>query len=378
MGKRADGEGSIYQRRDGRWVGSLRVDDQFGRRRRKYVYASRQGDARKKLEQLKRDVAAGNPVNFDDRTVADWLKWWLHEVKGESVSPRTMESYEMVVRLRLIPYLGHLRLTELRVEHVEAMRNELRKTKLSSRSVNYTRAVLRGALNEAIRRGYLGRNPAALSAPVKERTFEVNPFNRAEVKRLFDGMRGHPLEALIIVAVSMGLRQGEALALRWDDVDLERGVLQVRHTLQRRDGAWHFDQPKTSKSRRSLEMPAFTVEALRAHRMRQLETRLLAGSAWEDWNLVFPSTCGTPLNNSNVTHRFKALLQQLSLRPQRFHDLRHCCATLLLAKHVPMRVVTEILGHSQITLTADLYSHVLSEVQRDAAQHMDELLRATA
>ncbi len=176
------------------------------------------------------------------------------------------------------------------------------------------------------------------------------------------------------VAIASGLRQGELLGLRWDDVDLTAGTLTVRRALQRVAGTLTLVEPKTEKPQRTFNLPASAVAVLRVHRTRQLEHRLLAGSRLQDWGLVFPSELGTPLDATNVTHRFRAMLKREGLPRQRFHDLRHYCASLMLAQHVPARVVVDVLGHSQISLTMNTYSHVMPAMHRAAADRLDALL----
>lgn len=171
-------------------------------------------------------------------------------------------------------------------------------------------------------------------------------------------------------------RQGEALGLRWDDVDLDAGTLTIRKSLQRVDGELQLVEPKTAKSRRTVALPDVAVSALRAHRVRQIEERLLAGSRWNDTGLVFTTTIGTGLDGRNVTRQFQKLLEDARLPRQRFHDLRHTCASLLLAQGVHPRVVMETLGHSQVRLTMDTYSHVIPQLQREAAGRIDAILSA--
>ncbi|MDP9472177.1 MAG: site-specific integrase [Chloroflexota bacterium] len=198
-----------------------------------------------------------------------------------------------------------------------------------------------------------------------------------QARAFLAAVRGDRLEALFTVALALGLRQGEALAMRWDDVDLDAGTIRIRHTVQKINGQWHFTEPKTARSRRSISMPAASIAALRAHQLRQPDERLAAGSRWQEWGLVFPSSVGTPLDGSNVTHWLQKILARAGLPRQRFHDLHHCCASLLLAQHVPMRVVMEIPGHSQIALTMDTYSHVMPVLRHEAAGLMDAILAAT-
>ena len=189
-------------------------------------------------------------------------------------------------------------------------------------------------------------------------------------------MRGDRLEALYQVVMALGLRQGEALGLQWDAVDLEAGALTVRRSLRRYEGTYHLDDVKTARSRRTLALPEPLVAALRTHRDRQRFERLQAGAAWQgdDWNLVFTRRDGRPLHGSYVTKRFQHHLARTGLPCRRFHDLRHGAATYLLAEGVPMRAVMDILGHSQMSTTADIYAHVLPEMRRDATEKVAAVL----
>jgi len=187
-------------------------------------------------------------------------------------------------------------------------------------------------------------------------------------------VNGDRLEALFTAALASGLRLGEALGLRWIDVNLDAGKLRVRQALQRIGGKLQFVEPKSEKSRRAVSLPAFATDALKRHRDRQKEERLLAGSRWVETGLVFTSSIGTPLDERNVRRVFKALLKSADLPEMRIHDLRHTTATLLLAQGVHPRVVMEMLGYSQISLTLDTYSHVLPGLQADAAKRMNEAI----
>jgi integrase len=204
--------------------------------------------------------------------------------------------------------------------------------------------------------------------------YEIQPFTPEEARRFLEGIKGHRLEALYSVALTMGLRQGEALGLRWQDVDLEMGYLRVDKQLQRQNGIFQLVEPKTPRSRRTIVMPPSITSAL--HRHRDLQMR--ESNADRDRNklgLVFTTEHGSPLDGTVVTHQFHRLLDQVGLPQRRFHDLRHSCATLLLAQRVPARVVMEVLGHSQIALTMNTYAHVIPELRTDAAQRMEELIQ---
>ena len=216
---------------------------------------------------------------------------------------------------------------------------------------------------------------ATLVDPPRVQRREIEPLDPSDARLLLAAVRDNRLEALYSVALSVGLRKGEALGLHWKDIDFETGTLSVRTSLQRIGGRLQLVEPKSSRSRRVIFLPDATVEALRRHRARQQQERLLEGPRWHDTGLVFTTKIGTPFDPRNVTRHFKKILTNAGLPQKRFHDLRHTCASLLLVQGVNPRVVMEVLGHSQISLTMDTYSHVIPEVQQDAAELMNALLK---
>jgi integrase len=248
---------------------------------------------------------------------------------------------------------------------------------LSPRSVAMERAVLRQALGRAERWGLVARNVAKLADPPRVPRRLVAPLNSEQARQFLEVIRGDRLEALYLIALGVGLRQGEILGLSWPDIDLDAGTLTVRQALQRVNGKLILVEPKSRTSNRTVALPSLVHDALRAHRIRQLQERLRVGSRWRDdpRDLVFLSTIGTPLDGITVTRRFQALLKAADLPRQRFHDLRHACATLLLSQGVAARVVMEQLGHSQIGLTLGTYSHVSLALGRVAAERMNDVLR---
>ena len=379
MARRGHNEGSIHQREsDGRWVACINVGYKNGKRIRKYLYGATRREVAEQLKVALRDQQLGLPVAVERQTVAQFLNRWLTDVVRPKVRPSTYQSYATYVRLYLKPALGHHQLTKLTPQQVQALLNDKLASGLSPRTVQYMSAVLRSALSQAMKWGLVARNVATLVDPPRSGRPEVHPLMPDQARAFLAAVRGDRLEALFTVAIALGLRQGEALALRWSDVDLDAGTIRIRHTVQKIDGTWHFTEPKTARSRRSISMPATSIAALRAHQQRQPDERLAAGARWQEWGLVFPSSVGTPLDGSNVTHRLQKILAGAGLPRQRFHDLRHCCASLLLAQHVPMRVVMEILGHSQIALTMDTYSHVMPVLRNEAAGLMDAILAGNA
>ena len=237
------------------------------------------------------------------------------------------------------------------------------------------RTILRIALNRALKLGLVARNVAALTVAPKLVRKRIHSLSPEEARRLLDSARGDHLEAVFTVALSLGLRMGEILGLRWQDVDLDGATLAVNQAIYRIAGKGLVTaEPKTDRSRRALFLPDGVIRALKAHRLRQLQKRLAAGPRWQDSGLIFTSGVGTPLEPRNLFRSFKALLRKAGLPDVRFHDLRHSAASLLLAQGVPMRAVMELLGHSNIGTTADIYSHVMPAMMRDVADKMDAIL----
>ncbi|MEZ5318423.1 MAG: site-specific integrase [Vicinamibacterales bacterium] len=371
---RGAGEGNIYRRDDGRWVGRLSDRHPDGRRRRVCVYGKTRSEVVEALRKRLEAQQQGMVVSSGRTALRQFLESWLEESVKPKVRVRTYASYEQVVRLHIRPRLGHIPLSRLAPQHVQAWMNELVAGGLSARTCLYARAVLRASLSTALRWGLVSRNVATLVDAPRAIRQEIAPLDPDQARSLLASLQGHRLQALFTVAVALGLRQGEALGLRWDSVDFDGRALHVRAALQRTKRQWQLVEPKSARSRRSIPMPDVVVEALRAHRTRQFRERLLAGEKWRDTGLVFVTRTGTPLESRNVTRTFQNLLKRAGLPRIRFHDLRHTAATLLLAQGVDPRTIMETLGHSQISLTLNTYSHVLPVLKRDAADRMNELL----
>ena len=368
--RRGYGDGSIYQRSDGRWAGAMVLP---GRRRRVFYGESRE-EVRRKLNHAFKDVDTGSYVDARGRRLGDFLDQWLEEVARPSVRRWTYVGYEVHVRRHIKPVLGAIRLDELTPLDVQRWMNRKTVEGLSAKSVRQMRGTLRAALNQAIRWGMIGRNAAMLVDPPRGPKYEIRPFDPDEARRFLAGIKGDRLEALYSVALALGLRQGEALGLRWQDVDLDLGRIKVVHQLQRLAGKLTLVELKTEQSRRMLVLPASTWMALRHHRARQASERTNAGQKWHDGDLVFAKADGRPLEATTVSRMFHRHLEAAGLPQRRFHDLRHSCATLLLVQGVSPRVVMEILGHSEVNMTLNTYSHVIPQLRQEAAERMDEIL----
>ena len=366
--RRGHNEGSIRLRADGRWEAKISLPDG----KRKSMYGKTRKEVQDKLRAAQRDLHAGLDIGRKSQTLAQFLNHWLNELAKPTTRPSTWTSYDSYIRNHIVPGIGHHRIADLTPQHVQAFLNSRSKMGLSPRTVTYIRAILRKALSYPVKWGDVQRNVAALTDAPTAVQRPVKPLSVDELRTFLGSCRGHWYWPLFGVAALTGLRQGELLGLSWNDVDLESGVMHVRHALQRIDGTPTLVEPKTDRSRRSLPLTRTAIYLLRAQRLQQTERQMFLGPEWNNPDdLVFTSTIGSHCNPSNVTHTFQKLLTASGLPRQRFHDLRHCNASLFLAAEVSARDVMEFLGHSQIALTLNTYSHVMPVAMRLAADRLD-------
>jgi integrase len=372
--RRGVGEGSIFQMKDGRWRAAISLGWRNGYRWRPVFTGRTRAEVAEKLTKALRERDLGVTPTANRETVKAFLQDWLEKTIKHSVRPKTYRSYEQMLRVHLIPGLGHYRLTKLSPQRV----NEFLAAKLGKGAfpslVKYMRAVLRAALAEALRASLLTRNAGALSRPPKARKAPVRPFTTEEAKQFLDGIRGHRLEALFIATLALGLRHGEVLALQWEDIDFKNHLICVFHTLQRVDGRLQRVETKSESSRRQVPMPRICFNALRRHFERQREERDEVGEEWQETGYVFTSSVGTPLIDRNVLRTFHGLLKSMGLERRRIHDLRHSCVTLLAAQQVPIKTIAEIVGHSDTRLTQNVYQHAFLGMKRDALAKLGNAL----
>jgi integrase len=372
--RRGRGEGSIYKRKDGRWEGRFDVGIVNGARKRKPVYGRTRHEVAEKLTALAHARKAGLPFVDERTSVADFLHDWLDVVKP-TVRPRTWQRYSEYVRLHASPSIGHIRLSKLSPSNLQHLYAERLGTGLSPQSVVHLHRILHKALKQAMRWGLVARNVTELVDPPRVPKKEMRALTPDEAERLLSSATGNPLEALYVLAVTTGMREGELLALRWKEVDLNARTLSVVGSLQSIPGqGLTIVEPKTARSRRLIVMSTLATDALRAHRAEQAKQRLTLGTSWHDNDLVFPNGTGNPMNPSNLLRRsFQPLLERAGLPRIRFHDLRHTAATLLLSQGMHPKVVSEMLGHSDTGITLDLYSHVTPTMLQQAADAFDAL-----
>ena len=378
--KRTDGQGSIYydEWRD-RWIGVYVTGWRDKKPIRKKVSAKSKTDANRKLRELIEKVQAGDLPSGRIPTVEEWMTYWLEQIAAKKVRATTLRGYTTCVNRYIIPLLGDKRLDRLQPEHIADAWQHLidvgapgvdEPRPLSTTTAHQCHRILSRALKVAHQRGHATRNPATLIDAPQPREEEIVPLTKADAERILELARDRRNGARWRVALALGLRQGEALGLTWQHVDLEAGTLAVRQSLARIKGkGLVFGPVKSRAGRRTIALPKPLLEELKAHRKRQNEERLAAGNWYADADLVFAREDGRPIDPKIDWREWKALCKEAGVPDARLHDARHTAATMLLAMGVPMRVAMEILGHSRITVT-QRYQHVVDEMHTDAAEKM--------
>jgi integrase len=379
--RRGQNEGGIHHRADGRWEARLNLGWHEGKRVRKGYFAATREEVARLLAAAKTEHDRGVPIPHSGITVAKYLTDWLGTVRS-SVRPRTYESYELHVRHHVNPEIGNVRLSALRPDHVRGLLKRKLDSGLSPQTVVHMRTVLNTALRQAIGDRLISWNPvSSVKRPkVQRRTHTV--FTPEQARAFLVAAEEKRLGPAFAIGLSLGLRRGEVLGLRWRDIDLDASTLRVAQTIQRvrakvaGTAGVLVSEPKTEQSRRTLVLPAMLVPLLKRHRARQAQERLTAGADWNDalGGLLFTTPRGRPIDPHDVQAEFKAMLAAANLPNMRLHDLRHAAATFLIAQGLPLRLVLEVLGHSTIALTANTYGHIERGMMAEAALQMDALL----
>jgi integrase len=371
--KRGNGEGSIYRRKDGRWVGQYTVYTATGPKYR-YLYGKTRAVVAEKLTKAMADRNGGLIFDVGNLTVGEYLDSWLSDSVRGTVRPSTFERHEGIIRLHIKPSLGRVGLKKLTPAHVRGLHREKLDAGLAPATVRKIHSTLHKALSQAVSDGIVPRNAADVKAP-RPTPEEMQPLSEAEARAFLDTARGDRFEPLYMLAISTGLRRGELLGLRWKDVDLERGTLRVGRALVREAGRHVLGETKTRRGRRQINLTPRAVSTLKAHCKKQLEEKIKLTGLHRDHGLIFATRVGTPINPENLVNRsFKPLLERASLPEIRFHDLRHTCATLLLGRGVHPKLVQELLGHATIAMTLDTYSHYMPSMGDQAAGAMEDAL----
>lgn len=397
MSKRPNGEGTIYlDEKSGKWQAQIHVRTPEGQRKRKTLRGKTQRDVARQLREVRQRLDSGMPVSSRrSQTLTEYGHHWVHEVLPAQVtlgtiSPRTADGYTTLWLAHVEPGLGHLRLDQLGPAQVRTwLASKVgtisrRKKPLSARSIAAIHSVLRRALRDALREELVTRNVATLVAPPRPERRNVEALTPDEATKMVRAAPDHSLGALWVLLLAMGLRLGEALALRWEDVDTDKGTLAVRRSVGRvratpdadgkRATALLVGRTKTPASTDVLPLPVVVGKALRQHRAAQAKKQV-AAPAWENPGLIFTTETGGLLDGRNVLRAWKSFAKKAGItRDTRLHLLRHSTATFLLSEGVPMEVIRAMLRHTRLATTSDLYAHVTAVLQRDAADVMDGFL----
>lgn len=372
-GRKSNGEGNVRQRTNGLWEARIVLPDG----KSKSFYGQTKAEAIKKQRNAQHALDRGIPVLADERqTLAKFLPAWL-EVKKSQLKTATWMRYRLFVN-HILPTLGRVQLTKLTPQHLSALYAKKLDEGQSPTSVHHLHTMLHGALEQALRWGLVARNVSDLVDPPRMAKTEMRVWTPEQAMTFLATVAAASdrLEALYVLALTTGMRQGEMLALTWADVRLDDAhpSLTVRRSLEVREhGAREIGTPKTTTGKRKVDLGAVAVDALRAHRKRQNEVRL-AARVWEDHDLVFCNSLGRTLEPNNIKRdSFDPMKKSAGVPDIRFHDLRHTAASLLFLKNVHVKKVSEMLGHAGIAITLQTYGHLMPTMQRDAARAMDDL-----
>jgi integrase len=372
--KRGHGEGSIYQRQDGRFVAELSIRDVSGKRKRIKRTARTKTQAREKLRELIALRDQGVELTSGDAPLATYLQRWLNDSVKPSVRAKTYVNYESIVRVRIVPRVGGVKLSKVNPAILQQLYSDLLESGLAAQSVRNTHRVLHKAFEQALRWGLIARNPVDATDPPRPKATEMQTLTSQQVGILLDCTADDRNHALYLLAVTTGMRLGELLGLRWADIDFDGKRLFVRRSLQQVQRQLIFVPPKTEKSRRTVMLTDSAINGPKELRRRQNTERLALGPAWIDDDLVFPNTVGEPSDPGAASTHFQQVLKRIELPKIRFHDLRHTAASLLLQAGTHPKVVQEMLGHSTITLTLDTYSHSIPSMHGEAADTMEAII----
>jgi len=382
---RQNGEGSVYKRTsDGLWIGSVTLGWETGKRRRKTVSGRTAEEVRTKLREVRRHLDKGLPAPDQKITVNGLLDRWFSDILSHQVAPSALDNYQTIAKHHIRPVLGKRPVSKLTVGEIDALLSAKRAgdperevRPLSVSTVRRIRAVLAQALTQAQRWDMVPRNVATLSTAPKQTRTEGRTLTPNQARSLLNALSGQRLEALYVTMLGTGLRRGEALGLRWSDVDLKGATLTVNHQLKREGGTLVLGDVKTQKSRRAVNLPKAVVTALKGHQRRQKAERLQVGLGWQETGYVFTTAIGTPIDPRNIGRDFAAITKAAGLGHWHPHELRHSALSLMLAQGVPIEVVSEVAGHASIRLTADVYGHIMEPQRQAAAKALDAILSAS-
>ena len=367
--RRGNNEGTIYQRKDGLWCAQISLN---GRRLTKY--AKQRSECYIWIRETLGRIHAGLSFDGIQMTLASYVETWL---KGKELSrrPKTVEQYAQLTRQHILPLLGHFRLTAIQPAHLQQLYALKRAEGRGDRTVQLIHTTLYNIFKQAVHQGLLERNPAEAVERPKFEPVEMQILSEQQIGQFLSTASGSPFEALFYLALTSGMREGELMGLKWSDIDWEHGILFVqRQLLQIRGQGKVFSPPKTKSGRRQITVGPATLQQLEQHRDRQKLARAEAGERWQEHDLVFPTSIGTPGDYKRVVNEFKRLLKMAELPEIRFHDLRHTSLNSLMEMGMPVNTVQRRAGHSKASTTMNIYGHATMRSQEEAAERIEEVM----
>lgn len=389
--RRPNRTGTVFRRKDGRWQGSvyLGTDPQTGREKKKIFYGQSEEEVKEKLRKFIAMRELGLCAEESNTTLEQWLDLWLEQYAKPRIRPTTYNNYEMIVRVHIKPHLGRIKLSKLQPRQIQVFYNYLleegrvkEKGGLSPRTVAITHVILHEALEQAKKEGLVTRNVAELCSPPKQVKREARYLTLEEEEKFLSVLKDEPLGAAFILLLGTGLRRGELLGLRWQDVHIEKdgeGYIEVKQQLVKAKingkNTLIFQPPKTEKGKRIIPLPSWAVEALKRHKEKQDKHKAKCGGKYYDHDLVFATSSGKPIHPRNFHRSFKRLLEKAKIQNATIHSLRHTFASRLLELNEHPKVVQELLGHNQISVTLDTYSHILPEIKKKAIAKLESKIK---
>ena len=381
--KNANGEGTIYQcksgRHKGKWIGQLTIgtDPDTGKPKRRSLYGKTRTEVKEKMREAMAELNKGIDLQKQSQhTFGDWIITWMDEYKRIELRLSTWENYYRSVRNHIYPALGHIPLKDIKTDDIQRLYNKMTKEGKSPATVRRNHQIVSSCLSQAVENRILAWNPATAVKLPKLDSKEVRAMTPEEMDSFLSVLGEDRWGVAFLCLLGNGLREGELLAIRWQDIDLEEGILRVSQALSRtKERGLIFEEPKTEKSKRTIPLPDAITDAICHHKAQQLQVKLLAGSEYVNNDLVFCTDKGTPIYPRNFTRKFYTLKKKAGIPDDiNLHALRHTFATRMLEEGENLKTVQELLGHADISTTANTYSHVSTEVKRKAAAKMNKLL----
>ena len=383
--KRANGEGTIVKNmRNGiqkGWRASITIGrDDNGKIKRKEFTGKTQQEVKKKLEEYKKEMLLGTISSDDKITVSEWYHTWLFDYRIKDLKPKSFEKYEGIYRNYIKDSeLGKIKLKDLRATHIQRYYNKLQDTKPIS-TIKGINTRLKPCLGEAEKQGYIQKNYCKMvTLPKDNNTKTIKVLSKEEQQKFIEAIKGHKLEMLFLVALGTGLRLGELLGLKWSDIDFNTGILTVNRTLSRvknqTTGKYEIIEqtPKTKNSNRTIPIPNDILNKLKEHKKNQSKQRLFVGEGYINNNYVFTDDIGNPIDDKRPGRNLKSTLAKLSIEPIKFHALRHTYATRLFEANVPPKTVQVLMGHYDISITMDIYTHVMEDAKLEAIEKLNNI-----